>query len=122
MAIVPDELERASVLKVLSQTDRATMSAGSWFEFEAVITRRGTSALAQAVERLVEALGIEIVGLSYAQALLGRDAYRRYGRGTGHRAALTSGGCFAYTLAENTERPLLFKGDAFARTHVTPAA
>ncbi|QNE31836.1 type II toxin-antitoxin system VapC family toxin [Sphingomonas sp. NBWT7] len=122
MAIVLDEPEKASFLDAMFRADRTTMSAGSWLELEAVVTRRGTPALAQAVERLLEALEIEIVGLSYAQALLGRDAYRRYGRGTGHPAALNFGDCFAYALAKDTGRPLLFKADDFARTDVTPAA
>jgi ribonuclease VapC len=37
-----------------------------------------------------------------------------------HEAALNLGDCFAYALAAG--EPLLFKGDDFARTDVTPAA
>jgi len=36
-------------------------------------------------------------------------------------AALNFGDLFAYALARRLDLPLLFKGDAFARTDVRPA-
>lgn len=49
------------------------------------------------------------------------DAYRRFGKGTSHRAALNYGDCFSYALAKYLDAPLLFKGDDFSRTDI-PAA
>jgi len=54
-------------------------------------------------------------------AELGRRAYQLFGKGSGHPAALNFGDCFAYALARATGEPLLFKGDDFAHTDVTPA-
>jgi ribonuclease VapC len=51
---------------------------------------------------------------------LARDAYRRFGKGN-HPAALNFGDCIAYALSAANGEPLLFKGDDFARTDVTPA-
>lgn len=48
-------------------------------------------------------------------------AYRRFGKGTGHAAALNYGDCFSYALAKHLGAPLLFKGDDFSWTDVRAA-
>jgi len=55
-----------------------------------------------------------------AQARIAREAYRDFGRGSGHPARLNFGDCFAYALARITAEPLLSKGDDFAHTDITP--
>ncbi len=122
MAIVLDEPEKPALLDALLRTDRPAMSAGSWLELEAVMIRRNIPGLAEAAQAVLADMDIEIIGLSVEQAVIGRDAYRRFGRGTGHPAGLNFGDCFAYALARQTGRQLLFKGDDFSRTDVTPAA
>ncbi|MBB5779009.1 type II toxin-antitoxin system VapC family toxin [Nonomuraea jabiensis] len=49
-----------------------------------------------------------------------RRAYWDYGRGSGHKAGLNYGNCFSYALARDCHEPLLFKGDDFVHTDVTP--
>ena len=49
-------------------------------------------------------------------------AYRRYGKGTGHGAALNYGDCFSYALAQHLAVPLLFMGDDFSHTDIRSAA
>lgn len=49
---------------------------------------------------------------------LAREAYRRYGKGSGHPARLDLGDCFAYALAIDTGEPLLYKADHFGHTDV----
>jgi ribonuclease VapC len=55
------------------------------------------------------------------QVRIARDAYREYGKGSGHRARLNFGDCFAYALARVTGEPLLFKGDDFTHTDIASA-
>ena len=55
------------------------------------------------------------------QARLAREAYRDFGKGSGHAAQLNFGDCFAYALARAMGEPLLFKGDDFRQTDLTPA-
>ncbi len=55
------------------------------------------------------------------QARIARDAYRDFGKGSGHKAGLNFGDCFAYALAKTTGEALLFKGDDFGHTDITPA-
>lgn len=52
---------------------------------------------------------------------IARDAYRDFGRGSGHPARLNFGDCFAYALAKAQREPLLFKGADFTHTDAQPA-
>ena len=56
------------------------------------------------------------------QARIAREAYRDFGKGSGHPAGLNFGDCFAYALAKDKGEPLLFKGNDFAHTDVDPVA
>lgn len=49
------------------------------------------------------------------------QAARRYGKGSGHSARLNFGDCFSYATARHAALPLLFVGDDFRHTDVTPA-
>lgn len=51
-----------------------------------------------------------------------RDAYRRYGRGSGQPARLNFGDCFSYALARQLDDPLAFKGKDFSLTDIRPAS
>lgn len=52
---------------------------------------------------------------------MARLAFRRYGKGTGHRARVSFGDCFSYALAKALDVPLLFKGGDFAHTDIVSA-
>jgi ribonuclease VapC len=69
-------------------------------------------------DELVLEAQITIEPVTEAQARIAREAYRDFGRGSGHRAKLNFGDCFAYALAKVTGEPLLFKGDDFAKTDI----
>lgn len=70
------------------------------------------------VEELLDALGIEVVPFTPAQARAARAAFRDIGRGSGHPAGLNLGDCFAYTTAQDLGgEALLFTGDHFPPTH-----
>jgi uncharacterized protein with PIN domain len=63
-------------------------------------------------------LDIEVAPVTPAQAKIARQAYRDFGRGSGHPAKLNFGDCFAYALAIDRNEPLLFKGEDFTHTGV----
>jgi ribonuclease VapC len=48
-------------------------------------------------------------------------AFKRYGKGQGHKAQLNIIDCAAYALARSRDLPLLFKGNDFAATDVVSA-
>jgi ribonuclease VapC len=58
--------------------------------------------------------------VSAKHATVARKAFQRFGRGR-HPARLNFGDCFAYALAKDSSRALLFKGQDFAQTDVTVA-
>jgi ribonuclease VapC len=62
--------------------------------------------------------GFVIEPVTESQARIAREACRDFGKGSGHRAGLTFGDCFAYALARELGEPLLFKGDDFRQTDI----
>lgn len=71
--------------------------------------------------KLIERAGYEVVALSLAEMHLAAEAARRFGKGSGHRAGLNFGDCLVYAVAKHRDLPLLFVGDDFRHTDVTPA-
>ena len=72
-------------------------------------------------DELIEAAQIATEPVTEAQARLARQAYRDFGKASGHPAKLNFGDCFSYALAKSRGEPLLFKGQDFAQTDVKSA-
>ena len=56
-------------------------------------------------DRLLAAYGIEIEMFDAEQARVAAQAYRDYGRGSGHRARLNLGDSYSYALAHIAGEP-----------------
>jgi ribonuclease VapC len=69
-------------------------------------------------DELISNLEISIEPMTAHQATIVREAYRRFGKGSGHPARLNFGDCFAYALAKDLDEPLLFIGQDFIHTDV----
>jgi ribonuclease VapC len=61
-----------------------------------------------------------VVPVTAEIAARARRAHNQFGRGQ-HPAKLNYGDCFAYATASVLGQPLLFKGNDFAQTDITPA-
>ena len=96
------------------------MSAATLIEVSIVLMRYAVGDMEHRLDPIVEQAGIRVVFVDEKQALLARDAHRRYGKGR-HRAALSFGDCFSYALAKAAGDTLLFKGNDFVHTDITPA-
>ena len=121
IAIITEEPERQEFVAAIRAAPRARLSAATYVELGAVIDARRDPVTSRLVDDLLRALDIEVVPLTVSQAAIGRAAYRDFGRGSGHPARLNLGDCFSYALARDAREPLLFKGDDFVHTDVTPA-
>ena len=77
--------------------------------------------MVQGLQDLIESSRPEIRAFDVEQAGLAFAAYRRYGKGSGHRARLNLGDCAAYALARSLDLPLLFRGDDFGHTDIRSA-
>ena len=107
IAILRAEPEARAFAIAIADADHRRISAANYLEAAMVIdgSRRFDDLLREA------AIAIEPV--TAEQAKVAREAYRDFGRGSGHAARLNFGDCFAYALAMTTGEPLLFKGDDF---------
>ena len=83
--------------------------------------RAGTPSRGVGLDELIADNGIEVVAFTAEQAKIARQAYRDYGRGSGHPANLNFGDCFSYALAAERREPLLFVGDDFGHTDIRSA-
>jgi len=119
LAILFDEPEREAFVEAITTVERTLVSAATLVETSIVLEHRVGPGGVRDFDLLLDTARIETVAVDAAQALVARDAYRRYGKGR-HRAALNLGDCFSYALARVESRPLLFKGDDFAHTDVPP--
>lgn len=72
------------------------------------------------VRSFVELNDLKFVSIGEAEFDLATQAYAEFGKGR-HPAALNMGDCFAYACAKANRARLLFKGDDFTKTDITPA-
>ncbi|KRE39138.1 ribonuclease [Janibacter sp. Soil728] len=114
------EPEARQYLDVLLDTDTPRISAGTLLETSVVLDSRQPLRSSRRLDRLVRDLQLQVVPVDEAQVEIARVAYRDYGKGSGHAAGLNFGDCFAYALATTTGESLLYKGEDFGHTDVTP--
>lgn len=121
VAILKAEPEAATVLAKLAAATGCRLSAANVVEAGLIANRDPTGAHREALEDPLREFDIRSEPVSERQARLALDAFRRYGKGTGHPAGLNYGDCLAYAPAADTGEPLLFKGDDVLRTDLAPA-
>lgn len=122
VAIIRNEPEIAHFTDLISLQDNPAMSAASYLETGIVIDGQRDRISSERLDEVISMLQLAIISVTEAQAKIARLAYRQYGKGSGHKAQLNFGDCFAYALAIDTDRPLLFKGDDFSKTNVKVAS
>lgn len=84
-----------------------------------VVGRRGKPSRGL-IEALLRELDITVVPFGEAEWTVAVDAFQRFGRGR-HRASLNFGDCLAYATAAVAGDTLLFVGDDFRQTDISPA-
>ena len=107
------EPEGEALAEVLTADQNPVVSAANYLEAGIVIDRDRDAALSATLDAVIAELGIEIVPVTPEQAKIARQAYRDFGKGSGHPARLNFGDCFAYALAMERGEKLLFKGEDF---------
>jgi len=122
IAILRSEPEAPAFADAIENAAVRRISAASYVEAGAVIDGSRDPVLSRRFDDLLRDAQIRIEPVTEIQARLAREAYRDYGRGSGHPAKLNFGDCFAYALARDMGEPLLFKGSDFSSTDVTRAS
>jgi ribonuclease VapC len=121
VAILRDEPDAERVIDALSGEADPRMSAATLVETAAVVDANKDPVLSRRLDELLIASAVRIEPLTEEHARIARQAYRDFGQSSGHPAGLNLGDCFSYALAAATGEPLLFKGDDFSETDLTPA-
>ena len=113
VAMLREEPEVDAMIKAIGNADKASISAANYLEASIVIDDKRNPVLSANLDRLLTKLSIDIAPVTATQAKLARQAYRDFGKGSGHAAKLNFGDCFAYALAMERGEELLYKGDDF---------
>jgi ribonuclease VapC len=121
VAILRDEPEAKDCALAIERNPTRRVSAANFVETALVIDGSRDPIASRRFDDLVKEARIVIEPVSEAQARIAREAYRDFGKSSGHPAKLNFGDCFAYALAKTTGEPLLFKGDDFIHTDIIPA-
>lgn len=121
VAVIKREPDWLAISDRMDSADCLRMSAASYLETSIVLDSRRDPLLSARLDDLIEDLEMVIEPVTVAQSKVARQAYRDYGRGSGHPANLNFGDCFTYALARDKREPVLYKGDDFIHTGVRPA-
>jgi ribonuclease VapC len=121
IAISRQEPDARALADAIDGAEQARISAGTLFEAFIVVDRAEDRTIPRRFDTLCRRIALDIVPFDEAQARIAREAYRDFGRGSGHPARLNFGDCFAYALAKAKDEPLLYKGTDFGLTDVRSA-
>ena len=104
----------------MAKAPNCSISAANFVEVSVVIEPRGGDRGIREWDAFIRETRLVIKPVTEQQAYIARQAYSLYGKGR-HSAGLNFGDCFSYALAKAVDEPLLFKGDDFRKTDITPA-
>jgi ribonuclease VapC len=121
VAIITEEVDAGKFARAMAEATDIRISAASYVEAAIVLDRRDNPAAASILDDTILDMDIQIEPVTLQQARIARQAYRDYGKGSGHRANLNFGDCFSYALAQEKREPILFKGDDFVHTNLRSA-
>jgi ribonuclease VapC len=121
IAILRSEPEAQAFATAIAAVRDRRVSAVNFVEAAVVIDGSRDPIASRRFDELVREAELQIEPVTEAHARIAREAYRDFGKGSGHRASLNFGDCFAYALAKTKQEPILCKGDDFKHTDLTLA-
>lgn len=119
IAILRNEREAKFFARAIADATKRRVSAVNFVESAVVIDSSHDPIASRRFDDFIREAQISIEPVTEIQTRLARDAYRDFGKGSGHLAKLNFGDCFAYALAKSLNEPLLFKGNDFTRTDIS---
>jgi ribonuclease VapC len=121
IAILRAEDDAGDMAVAIEKAQIRRISAANFLETAVVIDASRDPVASRRFDELVDVAELRVEAVTFEQVRIARDAYRDFGKGSGHKAGLNFGDCFAYALARTTGEALLFKGDDFGHTDIAPA-
>ena len=118
IATIVNEPDSTRFQAAMRDADSLSISSVAVLETRIVLfARLGADAVTQ-FDALLQNAGIVVVPFDDEMAKAAFEAFRRFGKGQGHRAQLNIVDCAVYALAKARSEPLLFKGGDFDRTDI----
>jgi ribonuclease VapC len=121
VAILRDEPEARTFANAIAGARIRRVSAVNYAEAAAVIDGNRNPIASRRFDDFFREGSFSVEAVNFEQAQIAREAYKDFGKGSGHAAQLNFGDCFAYALAKVMSEPILFKGQDFKHTDLTPA-
>ena len=121
VAILEKEPEALRLTTAIARGSVRRLPASCLLETSMLLLGRRNEDAVRDLDLYVARSRMEIAAFTESQALLAREAFRRFGKGR-HPAQLNFGDCMAYALARETGEELLFKGTDFGQTDIAIAA
>jgi ribonuclease VapC len=121
VAILRDEPEAQSFANTIAGARIRRVSAVNYVEAAAVIDGSRDPIASRRFDDFFREASFIVEGVTFEQAAIAREAYKDFGKGSGHEARLNFGDCFAYALAKTMSEPILFKGQDFKHTDLASA-
>ena len=121
IAILRREPDARRFADAIADADDVKISAATLLEASIVADGMQDHDVTRRFDDICRDSGLIVVPFDAQQVRIAREAYRDYGKGSGHKARLNFGDCFAYALARVTGEPLLYKGTDFQHTDVASA-
>ncbi|MEL4503418.1 type II toxin-antitoxin system VapC family toxin [Luteococcus sp. H138] len=116
IAVLRGEPERRHFLELMDRAERLWIGAPTLVELGMVVDGIHDPVVTRALDTLLDQLGVEVLPFDAAQARVAREAFRDFGKGSGHPAQLNFGDCLTYAAAKASGEPLLYKGNDFPHT------
>ena len=121
VAILRSEPEAALMAEAIEGARTRRVSAVNYVEAAAVMDGSRDAIVSRRFDEFLREARLVIESVTAAQARIAREAYRDFGKASGHPAGLNLGDCFAYALAKEMNEPILFKGEDFGKTDLASA-
>lgn len=121
IAVVRQEEDADVYTKAIGESAAPLMSVASFLETAIVLDSERDPVISRELDRFCSDAGMRFISVDQTQMHIARQAYRDFGKGSGHPARLNFGDCFAYALAKAMDEPLLYKGADFSHTDVRSA-
>jgi ribonuclease VapC len=121
LAILFEEPEGQYLDVTIVRKADCKMCSANLLEASTILQSRKGQDGVRDLDLLMARFKIKIVDFTESQALVAREAFRRYGKGR-HPAQLNFGDCIAYAVAREAGEELLFKGADFSQTDIVAAA
>lgn len=121
IAILRSEPDAPQFAAAMEEAASCRISAVNYAEAAVVIDHGKNPIASRRFDEFIREGRVTIESTTEAHARIAREAYRDFGKGSGHPAKLNFGDCFAYALAKSSGETLLFKGSDFRHTDLEPA-